>query len=132
MRVRVPASVLLVVLLAISSFAATAQPASRVALTIEAITDGSLSVPAPSELRWAPDGRLSYLLAVEEEDEETGKGEEGAEPEGGEAEDGETEEGEGGGGEGEVSAGHHDDCVAGPALAAWWLRTRRRPGIFWA
>ena len=32
-------------------------------LTIEAIFGGELSTPAPSQIRWMPDGNLSYFLS---------------------------------------------------------------------
>lgn len=41
---------------------ATAEPQSTTPLTIEAIFGGQLSSPSPSEVRWTPDGNLSFFL----------------------------------------------------------------------
>ena len=39
--------------------------AQKKALTLEAIFDGSLSVPGPSQMQWVSDDRLSYLMETE-------------------------------------------------------------------
>jgi len=66
MRDRVCRSVagLLIMLMMFASSASSA-PSEKKALTIEAIFDEGLSVPAPSKVGWAPDGRLVYLLKSE-------------------------------------------------------------------
>jgi dipeptidyl-peptidase-4 len=46
---------------------AAAAPAEKKKLTFDAIFD-DLSVPEPEQLRWTPDGRLSYFLEVEDEE----------------------------------------------------------------
>jgi dipeptidyl-peptidase-4 len=54
---------LMIVLLA--PLPATAQSGGK-PLTIETIYGGELSIPAPSQIRWTPDGHLSYFLSSEE------------------------------------------------------------------
>ena len=52
------------VLLSLLPFAlAEAQPKK---LTIEAIYGGDLSSPAPSQIRWTPEGHLSYFLSTDD------------------------------------------------------------------
>ncbi|MGH9324975.1 MAG: hypothetical protein ACRD21_23835, partial [Vicinamibacteria bacterium] len=50
----------LAVVLALSSFHVEAQTKD---LTIEAIFGGDLSAPGASQIRWAPDGHLSFFLS---------------------------------------------------------------------
>ena len=59
--------ILLTASLLLVSSVVSAQPAKK-RLTIEAIMDGSLFGPQPSQLRWVGEHRLSYFLKAEEED----------------------------------------------------------------
>lgn len=56
--------VLLVLLVVLPLSRAEAQTGK--ALTIEAIYGGELSSPSPSQIRWTPDGHLSYFLSGDE------------------------------------------------------------------
>ena len=64
-----PPSLFLLSLLILAPSLASAAPAEKKALTFDAIFE-DLEVPEPQQLRWAPAGRLSYLLEEESEGEE--------------------------------------------------------------
>ncbi len=59
-------AVVLVLALVVGPLAAAAQP--KKPLTLDVLVDDSLSPPSPGQLRWSPDGRLSYLLDAEKEE----------------------------------------------------------------
>ncbi len=68
-------AVLSVVLLAslsitLAGAAVAEEPQKR--LTLEAIADGSLTAPEPSQVRWVDDGRIAYFLSAESDADEDG------------------------------------------------------------